>query len=190
MQRNNLFFLGFVTMHRTENDQNVLSSFTIQSFVLYSDMQSFTRVSVGHTCSSLCETTIMLRLLQIVQLLRYIDKSGAADVSLSLLINAPTKYMTQTCIEAYENIGFTQRNVSSTTSPDFLHLFIKDLICLPRYTLRQGLVKYILPQVPLYERDTFTQKKSSKYGRVFLSTLHSFFRVLLDFQLYPRLVEQ
>ena len=49
----NLSFLGFVTMHRTEKDQNVLSSFTIQSFVLYSDMQSFTMVSVGHTCSSL-----------------------------------------------------------------------------------------------------------------------------------------
>ena len=189
-KENNLSFLGFVTMHLTGKDQNVLSSFTIQSFVLYSDMQSFTRVSVGHTCSSLCETTIMLRLLQIVQLLRYIDKSGAADVSLSLLINAPTKYMTQTCIEAYENIGFTQRNVSSTTSPDFLHLFIKDLICLPRYTLRQGLVKYILPQVPLYEQDTFTQKNLQNL--VVSSFLHSvaFLRVLLDFQLYPRLVEQ
>ena len=132
----------------------------------------------------------MLRLLQIVQLLRYIDKSGAADVSLSLLINAPTKYMTQTCIQAYENIGFTQHNGSSTTSPGFLHLFKKDLICLPRYTLRQGLVKYILPQVPLYERYTFTQKNLQ--NMVVSSFLHSgpFLRVLFEFQLYPRLVEQ
>ena len=156
MQRKEPFLHGFC--HNApywKRSKCILSSFTIQSFVLFFDMQSFTKFSVGHTCSSLCsslcDTTIMLRLLQNAQLLRYIDKSGAADVSLSLLINAPTKCMTQTCIQAYQNIGFKQRNVSSTTSPDFLHSVITDLICLPHYTLCQGLPKYILPQVPFYE---------------------------------------
>ena len=79
----NLSFLGFVTIHLTGKDQNALILFSIQSFVLYFDMYSFTKVTVGHTCSSLCDTSIMLRLLQITQLLRYIDKSGAADVLLT-----------------------------------------------------------------------------------------------------------
>jgi len=136
-------------------------------------MQSFTKVTAGHTCASLCDTPIMLRLLQIAQLLWFRDKNCSEDPSLSLLINSPSKYMSQKCIEAFQNLGFIQRNLSPPAPPDFRQFFTKELICLLRYTLCQGLLKYVIPLVPLYQHDAFAMKNTQKIGLVCLASLRS-----------------
>ena len=58
-------FLGFVTMHFKEEkeDSRILQSFTIQSFVLFMEKSSHTKVVAAHTSVSLYDTTIQVRLL-------------------------------------------------------------------------------------------------------------------------------
>ena len=74
-------FLGFVTLHFNEEneDSRILQSFTIQSFVLFKERSTHNTVVAAHTASSLYDTTIEVRLLQILQLLRYIKTEGELD---------------------------------------------------------------------------------------------------------------
>ena len=64
----NVGFLGFVSMHFNgkKSESRMLRSFTIQSFVLFIDKPSHTKVIVAHTSASLYDTTIVARLLQIL----------------------------------------------------------------------------------------------------------------------------
>ena len=74
-------FLGFVTLHFNEGheDSRILQSFTIQSFVLFKERGTLTTAIAAHTAASLYDTTIEVRLLQILQLLRYIKTEGEPD---------------------------------------------------------------------------------------------------------------
>jgi hypothetical protein len=84
-------FLGFVTLHFNEEneDSRILQSFTIQSFVLFKERSTHTTVLAAHTAASLYDTTIEVRLLQILQLLRYIKTEGEPDTCFGLLIAVP-----------------------------------------------------------------------------------------------------
>ena len=61
-------FLGFVTLHFNEEneDSRILQSFTIQSFILFKERSTHTTVLAAHTAASLYDTTIEVRLLQIL----------------------------------------------------------------------------------------------------------------------------
>jgi len=89
--RDKVVFLGFVTMHFNEEkeDSRILQSFTIQSFVLFMEMISHNKVLAAYTSASLYDTTIEVRLLQILQLLRYIKTEGEPDICFRLLIAVP-----------------------------------------------------------------------------------------------------
>ena len=86
-----VFFSGFVTLHFNEEneDSRILQSFAIQSFVLFKERSTHTTVLAAHTAASLYDTTIEVRLLQILQLLRYIKTEGEPDTCFGLLIAVP-----------------------------------------------------------------------------------------------------
>ena len=69
-------------------------------------------VLAAHTAASLYDTTIEVRLLQILQLLRYIKTEGEPDTCFGLLIAVPF-HMSPGLISVYETLGFVERNATT-----------------------------------------------------------------------------
>jgi len=88
-------------------DSRILQSFTIQSFVLFKERGTHTTVLAAHTAASLYDTTIEVRLLQILQLWRYIKTEGEPDNCFGLQIAVPL--MSSGLISVYKTLGFVER---------------------------------------------------------------------------------
>ena len=95
-------------MHFKEQkeDARILQSFTIQSFVLFMAKSGHTKVIAAHTSAALYDTTIQVRLLQILQLLRYIQTEGEMGTCFSLMIVAPEYCMTAGMLSVYQTLRF------------------------------------------------------------------------------------
>ena len=130
-------------MHFKEEmeDSRILQSFTIQSFILFVERSSQFKVLAAHTSVSLYDTTIEVRLLQILQLLRYIKTEGEPDTCFRLLIAVPF-HMSPGLISVYETLGFVKRNAMTDLKEGWTQLQCMNLIALPRYTFRQAFIKY------------------------------------------------
>ena len=128
------------TLHFNEEneDSQILQSFEIQSFVLFKERNTRTTVLAAHTAASLYDTTIEVRLLQILQLLRYIKREGEQGTCFGLLFGVPF-HMSPGLISVYETLGFVKIN---DLKEDWKYLQCMNLIVLPRYTFRQAFIKY------------------------------------------------
>ena len=133
-------------MHFNEEneDSRILQSFTIQSFVLFGERSTHTTILAAHTAASLYDTTIKVRLLQILQLLRYIKTEGEPDTCFPLLIAVPF-HMSTGLISVYKTLGFVKRNAMTDEKEGWTQLQYTNLIALPRYTFRQAFIKYRTP---------------------------------------------
>ena len=127
-------------MHFNEEKEHsrILQSFTIQSFVLFVERSSNTKVLAAHTSASLYDTTIEVRLLQILQLLRYIKTEGETDTFFRLLISVPF-CMSPGMLSVYEALGFVKRNATTELKEGWTQLQCMNLIALPRYTFLSSL---------------------------------------------------
>jgi len=164
-----------------KEESRILRSLSIQSFVLFIEKPSYTKVTVAHTSVSLYDTTIIARLLQILQLRRYIKTEGKRDECFTLVIAAPTYCKTPGTLVAYKNLGFEQSHVVTEL---WTQLSSNKLICLPRYTFRCGIIKYRIPMIQFYREDSFQKPKIKKIIAVFLLSVKGIFEYGLR---YPAL---
>ena len=145
------------------------------------EKSSHTKVLAAHTSASLYNTTIQVRLLQILQLLRYIQTEGEMGTCFSLIIAAPY-HTTAGMLSVYKTLGFVKTTVVNDLKEGWAHLHCKNLIPLPRYTLRHAFIKYRTPMIQFHKEDLFQNTKIQKSATIILLTVKGMFQ---NGQRYP-----